>query len=79
MQCEIVEVCNVEDATGYRCGEDASQRCSDCGSHLCDTHGETCAACDAVFCATFLAFHNRGRHEKKPAASPDKRQRRKSA
>jgi hypothetical protein len=78
VQCEIIEVAHSEDATGYPCGKDASARCKDCGTPICDVHGETCAACDAVFCATCLAFHNREQHQKKPRGLPE-RQRRKSA
>ena len=55
----IIAVAHSEDATGYPCGKDASARCKDCGTPICDVHGETCSACDAVFCATCLAFHNR--------------------
>ena len=76
--CEIIEVAHIEDATGYPCGQEASARCRDCGTPICDAHGETCAACDAVFCATCLAFHNREEHQKKPAGAPEPR-RRKSA
>jgi hypothetical protein len=58
VQCEIIEVAHSEDATGYPYGKVASARCKDCGIPICDVHGETCAACDAVFCGTCLAFHN---------------------
>lgn len=78
MQCGIIEVSNVEDATGYPCGNDASERCVDCGAHLCEAHRETCAACGAVFCATCLAFHSREQHQKKSAGVSELR-RRKSA
>lgn len=77
MQCEIVEVVSVEDAAGYPCGNDASERCCDCGSYLCDSHANHCESCDEVFCATCLAFHNVAYHQKKPAA--DYRRYRKSA
>ena len=36
MQCAIVEVSSVEDATGYPCGNDAAQRCCDCDAHVCE-------------------------------------------
>ena len=78
VQCKIIEVANIEDATGYPCASEASERCSDCGTPLCDAHGETCASCGGVFCATCLAFHNREQHQKKSARVPE-RKRRKSA
>lgn len=68
MQCEIVEVASVEDATGYPSGSDASGRCRDCGAHLCDDHGESCERCNELFCSTCLAFHQMAYHQKKPAA-----------
>src|SRR5215469_4448292 len=56
---EITSVCwQIDDAVGYPCGQDISARCSDCDTPICDNHGETCAGCGAVFCATCLAFHN---------------------
>ena len=67
MQCEIIEVANVEDATGYRCGDDASARCCDCDAHLCDSHAESCGACLEVFCSTCLAYHTSVYHHKKPS------------
>jgi hypothetical protein len=77
MNCEIIEVASVEDATGYPCGNDASERCNDCGAHVCDAHGESCDSCTEVLCSTCLAFHNRAYHVKKPAA--EYREQRKSA
>jgi hypothetical protein len=68
MQCEIIEVASVEDATGYPCGTDATQRCCDCDAHICDDHAESCDACNDVFCSTCLAFHLRTYHQKKPAS-----------
>ena len=68
MQCAIVEVSSVEDATGYPCGNEASKRCCDCDAHLCEAHGESCVSCDEVFCSTCLAFHKIAYHQKKPAA-----------
>jgi len=68
MQCEIIEVANVEDATGYPCGRDATQRCCDCDAQVCDAHAQSCDACNDVFCSTCLAFHLRAYHQKKPAA-----------
>ena len=67
MQCEIVEVTSVEDATGYPCGNDASQRCCDCDAHICDAHAEICESCGEVFCSTCLAYHASAYHLKKPA------------
>ena len=67
MQCEIVEVSNVEDATGYRCGNDASARCCDCDAHVCDSHAESCDDCAELFCSTCLAYHTSVYHHKKPA------------
>ena len=77
MHCEIIAVSHVEDAEGYPCGSDASDRCCDCGAHVCDQHGENCQICSELFCSTCLAFHNRAYHQKKPAA--DDRRHRKSA
>ena len=67
MQCAIVEVSNVEDATGYPCGKDASERCCDCDAHVCEAHAESCDSCNEVFCSTCLAFHQKAYHQKKPA------------
>jgi hypothetical protein len=75
--CEVIEVAHVEDATGYPCGSDASGRCCDCGTHLCDSHAENCSLCDDLFCETCYSFHVRAYHQKK-SASPD-REYRKSA
>ena len=78
MHCGIVEVTNIEDTAGYPCGKDASAKCSDCGTHMCDTHAAHCELCTQTLCATCLAFHIREQHLKKPAAVGE-RQRRKSA
>lgn len=59
---------NVEDTTGYPCRNDASARCSDCDSHMCDSHAEICESCGEVFCSTCLAYHTSAYHQKKPAA-----------
>ena len=67
MQCEIVEVSSVADAVGYPCGNDASQRCCDCDSHVCDAHAESCESGGEVFCATSLSFHKVTYHKKKSA------------
>jgi hypothetical protein len=68
MQCEIVEVANAEDGSGYPCSNDASARCCDCGSRVCDAHVESCGSCDEAFCSTCFAFHDMSYHQKKPAA-----------
>jgi len=78
MQCEIIEAAHIEDAIGYHCSNDSVAKCLDCGITVCDAHAESCGFCDATFCATCLAFHNREQHQKKPARAP-MRQRRKSA
>ena len=78
MHCGIVEVTNIEDTAGYPCGRDASAKCSDCGTHVCDAHAADCELCNQTFCATCLAFHSRETHLKKSAAVSE-RQRRKSA
>jgi len=68
MQCGIVEVSSVEDATGYQCRNDAIARCCDCDAHVCEAHAESCGSCNEVFCSTCLAFHQTAYHQKKPAA-----------
>jgi hypothetical protein len=73
MNCEIIEVAHVEDATGYPCTREASARCSDCGAHLCDLHSASCEMCQETFCETCLAFHSRSYHAaKKPVAADHK-------
>jgi hypothetical protein len=68
MQCAIAEVSSVGDASGYPCGKDASERCCDCDSYVCEAHAESCDSCNEVFCSTCLAFHQTAYHQKKPAA-----------
>ena len=77
-RCEITEVAHPEDVVGYPCSNDASEKCTDCGTRLCDAHTEHCDLCNQTFCATCLAFHIREQHQKKPAAVGE-RQRRKLA
>ena len=77
MQCAIVEVANVEDATGYPCGNDASAQCCDCDAHICEAHAQNCECCGEVFCSTCFAYHTSAYHQKQPAA--EHRRLRKSA
>ena len=48
--CQVVEVRNSADAGGLAYLRTASKQCSDCGAELCESHGETCGMCRAVFC-----------------------------
>jgi hypothetical protein len=66
MNCEIIEA-HVEDTTGYPCGNEASGRCCDCGTHLCEAHAESCNLCNDLYCETCYSFHAREYHQKKPA------------
>ena len=60
--CEIVEIRDSADAVGYSGPRTANAECSDCGSELCESHTETCAAsvtvysvlraCPSIHCST---------------------------
>jgi hypothetical protein len=39
VHCEVVELRNVADADGFPCSRTASTQCFDCGSSLCESHG----------------------------------------
>jgi len=78
-RCEITEVAHSEDVVGYPCSNKASEKCTDCGTCLCDAHAEHCDICNQTFCATCLVFHNGEQHQKKPAAVDDSRKHRRSA
>jgi len=56
-RCKIIEVRNLADAVGTLCTGEASQRCSDCGTELCESHAGTCGLCHEVFCPSCLTFH----------------------
>jgi hypothetical protein len=55
--CEVVEVPDMSDVLGCPCGKFAATQCTDCGTAICDTHGETCDICDRPFCLFCLSFH----------------------
>jgi hypothetical protein len=57
MKCEITLVRDVEDAFGTVCARNANEQCSDCGTHVCDLHAESCDLCGKSFCSSCLYFH----------------------
>ena len=75
---EVVEVRNSADAGGLACLRTASKQCSDCGAELCESHGETCGMCRAVFCPACLSLHQE-QHPKTASADREQPRERKRA
>ncbi len=63
--CEIILAGSVEDAAGYYCGRTAREKCSDCGSELCELHAESCDFCDQIFCSSCCFFDLQQPHPKR--------------
>ena len=62
--CEVLEV-RSGDVGGEYCSHRATAQCSDCGTHVCESHAENCEHCGETFCPGCMSFH-RADHVKPP-------------
>lgn len=50
MNCDVLLIRGTADQHGEYCEGKSIAECSDCGSHLCESHLRRCGLCGAPFC-----------------------------